>query len=65
VKQVKKLMFATLAALTLAGALSSISGATPVSMLGQVVVVGEGASPSPIALASVPDNDSTPFDNRF
>ncbi len=57
-------MIATLAALMLAGALSSISGATSLRSVGPVAVVGEGTSPVPIVL-SVPDNDATSLGNRF
>jgi hypothetical protein len=64
VKHLKKCMLATLAALMLAGALSSISGATPLRSVGPVAVVGEGSSPVPIVL-SVPDNDATSLGNHF
>jgi hypothetical protein len=64
VKHLKKWMIATLAALMLAGALSSISGATSLRSVGPVAVVGEGTSPVPIVL-SVPDNDATSSGNRF
>lgn len=63
-KHLKKCMLATLAALMLAGALSSISGATPLRSVGPVAVVGEGSSPVPIVL-SVSDNDATSLGNRF
>lgn len=63
-KNLKKWMLATLAALMLAGALSSISGATALRSVGSVAVVGEGSSPLPIML-SVPDNDAASSANRF
>jgi len=64
VKHLKKFMLATLAALMLAGALSSISGATPLRSVGPLAVAAEGSSPVPIVL-SAPDNDSTSLGNRF
>ena len=64
-KLVKKWMLATVAALMLAGALCSISGATSMRSLGPVAVVGEGSSPLPVVLSSAPDNDATSFGNRF
>jgi hypothetical protein len=64
VKNLKKCMLATLAALMLAGALSSISDATALRSVGPVAVVGEGSSPLPIVL-SVPDSDATSFGTRF
>ena len=63
-KFLKKIMLATFAVLMLAGALSSISGATALRSVGPVAVVGEGSSPLPIVL-SVPDNDSASLGNRF
>ena len=63
-KYLKKIMLATAAVLMLAGALSSISGATPLRSVGPVAVVGEGSSPVPIVL-SVPDNDATSLGTRF
>jgi len=64
VKHLKKFMLATFAALVLAGALSSLSGAAALRSVGPVAVVGEGASPVPVVL-SVPDNDATSLGNRF
>jgi hypothetical protein len=64
VKQLKKCMLATLAALMLAGALSSISGATALRSVAAVAVVGEGSSPVPMVI-SVPDNDATSLGTRF
>jgi hypothetical protein len=64
VKYLKKIMLATAAVLMLAGALSSISGATPLRSVGPVAVVGEGSSPVPIVL-SVPDNDATSLGSCF
>lgn len=46
----KQAMIAALAALMLAGALSAVSGATSVSSLNTVVVMGEGSSPMPTTL---------------
>lgn len=63
-KYLKKIMLATAAVLMLAGALSSISGATPLRSVGPVAVVGEGSSPVPIVL-SVPDNDAASLGNRI
>lgn len=63
-KHFKKCMLATLAALMLAGALSSISGATSLRSVGPVAVVGEGSSPVPIVL-SVSDDTATSLGNRF
>jgi hypothetical protein len=65
VKLLKKWMLATLAVVMLAGALSSISGVTSMRSLGPVAVVGEGSSPLPVVLSSVPDNDATSSGNRF
>lgn len=48
----KKLMTAVLAALTLAGALCAITGATPVASCSPVAIVGEGTSPLPVLLSS-------------
>ena len=64
-KLMKKWMLATFAALMLAGALCSISGANSMRSLGPVAVVGEGSSPLPVALSSAPDNDATSLGNRF
>jgi hypothetical protein len=64
VKHLKKCMLAAVAAVILAGALSSISGATSLRSVGPVAVVGEGSSPVPIVLC-VPDNDATSLGNRF
>jgi len=47
-----KLLTAILAILLLAGALSAISGATPLNSLHPVAIVGEGTSPFPMALSS-------------
>lgn len=63
-KDLKKWMLATLAALMLAGALSSISGATSLRSAGAVAVVGEGSSPVPIVL-SVSDDAATSLGNGF
>jgi len=63
VKLMKKWMIATCAALMLAGALCSISGATSMRSLGPVAVVGEGSSPLPVVLSS--DNDAISSGNRF
>jgi len=64
VKHLKKWTLATLAALMLAGALSSISGATSLRSVGPAAVVGEGSSPVPMVL-SVADNDAASSGNRF
>ena len=45
----KKTIIAALASLMLAGAISAVSGATPSSTHGIVVIVGDGASPIPLA----------------
>jgi hypothetical protein len=65
VKNAKKLMFAALAALMIAGSLSAVSGATSISSFGPVAVIGEGPSPMPVVLSSVPDNDTTSFGQHF
>ena len=41
----KKTIIAALASLMLAGAISAVSGATPCTANGTVVIVGDGASP--------------------
>ena len=41
----KKTIIAALASLMLAGAISAVSGATPSTSNGTVVIVGDGASP--------------------
>ena len=64
-KHLKKWMLATLAALMLAGALSSISGAASMRSLGPIAVVGEGSAPLPVVVSSVPDDDATSLGNRF
>ena len=43
----KKTIIAALASLMLAGAISAVSGATPSTANGTVVIVGDGASPLP------------------
>ena len=43
----KKAIVAALASLMLAGAISAVSGATPSTANGTVVIVGDGASPIP------------------
>ena len=43
----KKTIIAALASLMLAGAISAVSGATPATANGTVVIVGDGASPIP------------------
>ena len=65
VKNAKKLMFAALAALMIAGSLSAVSGATSMSSFGPVAVVGEGPSPLPVVLSAVPDNDTSSFGKHF
>jgi len=63
VKHIKKMMFAALAALMVAGTLCSISGATSLSSLGPIAVVGEGVSPLPAAQAPAPDQPTTSIAN--
>lgn len=63
-KHLKKCMLATLAALMLAGALSSISGATALRSVAPIAVLGEGSSPVPIVI-SVPDTNATSLGTRF
>lgn len=46
----KQATIVALAALMLAGALSAVSGATSVSSLNTVVVIGEGSAPMPATL---------------
>ncbi len=64
-KNAKKLMFAALAALMIAGSLSAVSGATSMNSFGPVAVVGEGTAPLPVVLSSVPDNDTSSFSKQF
>ena len=45
----KKTIIAALASLMLAGAISAVSGATPPTANGTVVMVGDGASPLPLS----------------
>jgi hypothetical protein len=59
VKHLKKMMFAALAALMVAGSLCSISGATSLTSFGSIAVLGEGVSPMPAMQASVPDQATT------
>ncbi|MFZ0315161.1 MAG: hypothetical protein WAL85_20845 [Candidatus Korobacteraceae bacterium] len=63
-KNAKKLMFAALAALMIAGSLSAVSGATSMNSYGSVAIIGEGPAPLPVG-SSVPDNDSASFGKRF
>jgi len=49
-----KLLTAVVAALMIAGGLTAISGATPVSPRNNAVIVGEGSSPAP--LSPLPDS---------
>ncbi|HKD85161.1 MAG TPA: hypothetical protein VKB58_10465 [Terriglobales bacterium] len=65
VKHLKKMMFATLAALMVAGGLCSISGANSLSLLSPIAVVGEGVSPLPVVQAPVADQDTTSSMARF
>ncbi len=55
----KKTMIATLAALMLAGALSAVGGATSVSGTTPLIVIGEGSAPIPMALPSAAANRDT------
>ena len=55
----KKTIIAALASLMLAGAISAVSGAATSTAKGAVVMVGDGASPIPVA----PSFDS-PRDER-
>ncbi len=64
-KNAKKLMFAALAALMIAGSLSAVSGPTSMNSFGPVAVVGEGSSPLPVVVSSVPDNDALSFGTHF
>ena len=59
VKHLKKMIFAALAALMVAGSLCSISGASSVTSFGSIAVVGEGVSPLPMVQAPVADQDAT------
>ena len=45
----KKTIIAALASLMLAGAISAVSGATPSTAHGTVVIVGDGSSPIPLS----------------
>ena len=65
VKHLKKMMFAALAILMVAGTLCSISGATSLSSLGAIAIVGEGVSPLPVMQAPIADQDSTSSLARF
>jgi hypothetical protein len=62
VAQMKKLLTALLAVLTLAGALCAITGATPNASRTSVAIVGEGTSPLPVLLSSPsgPVSETTP-----
>ncbi len=64
-KNLKKLFFAPIAALALAGALSAISGADWMNPRGSIAVVGEGASPCPMVLAPVPTDHTSSPGERF
>ena len=64
-KNAKKLMFAALAALMIAGSLSAVSGATSMNSFGPVAIAGDGASPLPVVLSAVPDNDTSSFGKHF
>lgn len=64
-KNAKKLMFAALAALMIAGSLSAVSGATSMNSFSPVAIAGEGSSPLPVVLSAVPDNDTRSFDKHF
>jgi hypothetical protein len=60
VAPMKKLLTGILAALTLAGALCAINGATPIVSSNTVAIVGEGASPLPMLLSSPSGSVSEP-----
>ncbi len=64
-KNAKKMVFAALAALMIAGSLSAVSSATSTSSLGPVAVVGEGSSPLPVVVSAVPDNNTISFGKHF
>ncbi len=64
-KNAKKLMFAALAALMIAGSLGAVSGATSISPIGPVAVIGEGSSPLPAVLSSVPESGASSFGKQF
>lgn len=64
-KHIKKMMFAALAALMVAGTLCSIDGATSLNSLGPIVVVGEGVSPIPVVQLPAPDQATTSLADRF
>lgn len=62
----KKMLTAVLAILMLAGALCAISGATSVTPLPSMTVVGEGASPFPAVLSpNASERDVTSLNSRF
>lgn len=64
-KNAKKLVFAALAALMIAGSLSAVSGPTSMNSFAPVAVAGEGSSPLPAAVSAVPDNDAVSFGTHF
>lgn len=64
-KNLKKLLFAPVAALALAGALSAINGAAWINPSGSITIVGEGASPCPMVLATVPASRNSSSGERF
>ena len=62
----KKTLIATLAALTLAGALTAVSDATSVGSSAPIVLVGDGSAPIPLALPPADINsDSTSLNTHF
>jgi len=65
VKNAKKLMFAALAALMIAGSLSAVSGATSMTSFSPGTIAGEGSSPLPVVLSAVSDNDARSFGKHF
>jgi hypothetical protein len=62
---VNKFLTAIVAALMIAGGLSAISGATPVPSHNNIVIVGEGPSPVPLAPpCDGPRSDADPTLNQ-
>jgi hypothetical protein len=62
---VKNTLIAALAALMFAGALSAVSGATPVASTNTIIMIGEGSAPMPTALPIVTTGDVVSPNSQF
>lgn len=60
----KKTLIAALASLMLAGALSAVAGANPVSPSGTVLMVGDGVAPVPLGWPSSVENRDASSPNQ-